>query len=110
MCNSKTLACRRALARDLQTDPPVYILSNRIRFGRRKMNAEHALDGMRVDRRGAVALKIPVVPVWLRVPEDVALAWAPSCHLEGARSLGSPELAVGSRPPGALRTPKWSRA
>ena len=69
-----------APARDFQPDPPVYNLSNRIRFGR-LMSAERAFCGMRIDQRGAVAAQIPRS---CRVARDCQRTWrgfdAVMCH------------------------------
>ena len=92
-----------APARDFQPDPPVYNLSNRIRFGR-QMSAERALCGMRIDQRGAVARKSPARAGWLGIVRGRGVASTPSCVTNGARRRPSAELAVGSRPPGAPST------
>ena len=103
ICSSRPLVCLPAPARDFQPDPPVYNLSNRIRFGR-QMSAERALCGMRIDQRGAVARKSPARAGWLRIARGRGVASTPSCHQDGARRRPSAELAVGSRPPGAPST------
>jgi hypothetical protein len=92
------LVCLPAPVRDFQPDPPVYILSNRIRFGRQKMSAECAFCGMRIDQRGAVARKSPGRAGVAQECQRTWRGWTSSCHQDGVRRP-SAELAVGSRPP-----------